>query len=138
MHVILRGYDLPGLQCGDYENVHVALQVGSELHQPVPGDAAGATWETDVVATIRDGSPDFRGPAVHGRAGNRFLYLTWGEVSGDVFARFRRAKLMLNDLGPGAIGATVAVGTISLTDGKGMPRCARISPPVVTWSLTSD
>ena len=40
---------------------------------------------------------DFKGPAVHGERGDRFLYLTWGDVDDYAhFRRFRRAKLMLN------------------------------------------
>ena len=47
-------------------------------------------------AVVADGGVDLRGPAVHGRKGERFLYLTWGDVGADdSFAMFRRAKLMI-------------------------------------------
>ena len=43
----------------------------------------------------------FRGPAVHGKRGERFLYLTWGDVGpAGEFAMFRRAKLMFADIAP--------------------------------------
>lgn len=135
MRVILRGRDLPGSHCGDYRNVHVALQVGKEPENPVPGDAVEGVWEADVTVSTRDGVPDFRGPAVHGRRGERFLYLTWGEVDAGVFTMFRRAKLMLGDLRPEVTSAAVAVGTVSLTDACGMPLCARVVPPAIDWSL---
>ena len=49
------------------------------------------------VGLDTDGALDFKGPAVHGKRGERFLYLTWGNVASDgSFTMFRRAKLMLN------------------------------------------
>lgn len=138
MRVILRGRDLPGSDCGDYRNVHVALQVGKDPHDPVSGDADEARWETEVEVRNCDGRPDFRGPAVHGRPGQRFLYLTWGELRAGSFTMFRRAKLLLDDLGPGVLTAAVAEVTVSLTDSCGMPRCARLVPPAAEWSLFNE
>lgn len=88
----------------------------------------------------RDGLRDFRGPAVQGKRGERFLYLTWGELSGTDFTMFRRAKLMLDDIPrldekPGAAGEVVA--SVEVTDEKGLPRCARVRPPAIVWSLES-
>ena len=127
MLVRIRGHRLPGLTCGPYANVHVGLQVGREPTGLVPADAATAGWDTEVE--VRDG--DFRGPAVQGRRGGRFLYLTWGTVAGDAFTMFRRAKLVLADLPAGADAVTVEV---DLTDEHGMPRCARLRPPAVRIS----
>ena len=124
MHLRIRGHRLPGLTCGPYENVHVGLQVRRDPVGLVPADAATAEWVTEIRAV--DG--DFRGPAVQGRKGERFVYLTWGTVSGDSFAMFRRAKLMLADLPAGADEVTVEV---DLTDEHGMPRCARLRPPAL-------
>ena len=87
----------------------------------VEADAAGAEW----VAEIRTDDGDFRGPAVQGRKGERFVYLTWGTVDGDSFSMFRRAKLMLAELSADAAEVTVDV---DLTDECGMPRCARLLP----------
>jgi hypothetical protein len=74
---------------------------------------------------------DFRGPAVHGRRGERFLYLTWGSPSGDDWGMFRRAKLVLD---PALADADVLVGTLSLTDGSGGPLCVRVVPPAISWT----
>ena len=82
------------------------------------------------------GGVDYRGPAVHGRAGERFLYLTWGEVAGDRFEMFRRAKLMLADSGADESTAGV-VADVELSDEHGGPRCARVRPPAVRWSAPS-
>lgn len=71
---------------------------------------------------------DFRGPAVHGRKGDRFVYLTWGTCTDGTFTMFRRAKLMLADLPRGAENVMVEV---HLTDDAGLPRCARLRPPAI-------
>ena len=81
-----------------------------------------------VPPEIRALNGDFRGPAVQGKKGERFVYLTWGSVAGDTFDMFRRAKLMLADLPADTEQVTVDV---DLTDEHGMPRCARLRPPAI-------
>ena len=133
----IEGHHLPGRRCGLYDEVHVALQVGRDPVDLVPGDASWAAWETDltVVASTADEIPDVRGPAVHGRKGERFAYLTWGSTAGGHFEMFRRAKLMLAEV-PALVGADPGAVTarVHLTDDAGMPRCARLRPPAVEWS----
>jgi hypothetical protein len=124
MRLVIRGHQLPGLTCGAYANIHVGLQVKGEPVGLVPADAASAEW----VAEIGTHDGDFRGPAVQGKKGERFIYLTWGTVDGDSFSMFRRAKLMLADLPAEADEVTV---DIVLTDEYGMPRCARLRPPAI-------
>lgn len=125
MRLVIRGHQLPGRACGPYANIHVGLQVRSEPVGLVPADAAAAEW----VAEIRVVDGDFRGPAVHGKRGERFVYLTWGTVDGDLFTMFRRAKLLLADLPAEADEVTVDV---ALTDERGMPRCARLRPSAIS------
>lgn len=125
MRLVIRGHSLPGLACGGYSNVHVGLQVRNEPVGLVPADADAAEW----VADIRTGDGDFRGPAVHGKRGERFVYLTWGTVEDDRFTMFRRAKLMLADL---PAGADEVLAEVALTDEHGMPRCARLRPPALS------
>src|SRR5215207_71491 len=91
--VVVEGHNFPGASCGPNHNVHVGLQVGSDPSGLVSGSAAGATWSTDVRVVDVDQGHDFRGKAVHGKRAERFLYLTWGEVDGEHFTMFRRAKL---------------------------------------------
>ena len=128
--MVIRGAGLPGRQCGSYADVHVGLQVGSRPEGLVPGDAARAEWTTEVRVVETDDGRDFRGPAVHGRRGERFLYLTWGEYDGASFAMFRRPKLMLAD----APAAEDVVAEVNLSDGRGMPSCARLHEPAVRWA----
>ena len=143
VRIIIEGYDLPGARfCSDgalLENVHVAVQIGKDPVDPIRADAVSARWELDVRAVVDHTGVDLRGPAVHGRKGERFLYLTWGDVGGDgSFVMFRRAKLMASDVDPDLLRAAASsdgtlIASLSLTDGQGGPRCARVRPPVVSW-----
>jgi hypothetical protein len=121
------------------ENVHVGVQLRREPSELVPGDRTDATWNIDVEVVRRDGALDFRGPAVQGKRGDRFVYLTWGNVDADgSFEMFRRAKLMLDRIDPGLVDAALAgngLGArVELSDGRGGPRCARVDPPAIEWS----
>jgi hypothetical protein len=143
MRIVIEGHDLPGAEFVSdgalLRNVHVAVQVGKEPVGPVRGDADAARWDVDVRGVVDEDGPDLRGPAVHGKKGERFLYLTWGNVGADrSFAMFRRAKLMIDDIGFEVLAAAirddgVLVASLSLTDACGGPRCARVKPPVVAW-----
>jgi len=158
VRITIHGRNLPGrtfTSQGDLlENVHVAVQVGKDPLDPVRGDSRSATWEVDVRAvTGDDGELDLRGPAVHGKRGGRFLYLTWGDVGTDgSFAMFRRAKLMVADIDKQVLadaarsasnrvtddapdGGRGLVAEIDLTDQCGGPLCARVRPPGVRWSV---
>ena len=144
MRIVIEGHDLPGAEFVSdgvpLHNVHVAVQVGKEPVGLVRGDAAAACWEVDVRAVVGDdGTLDLRGPAVQGKKGDRFLYLTWGDVgTHGSFAMFRRAKLMVADIAPALLADAaqtdgVLVASLPLTDERGCPRCARVKPPVISW-----
>jgi Family of unknown function (DUF5990) len=142
--VTLEGYDLPGRNCAPvdagerYENVHVGVQRGAEVVELVPGDAEDAKWTFEI--TVRagpDGTMDFGGPFVHGRRGDRFLYLSWGVVD-HRFGMFRRAKLHFADCPAEVLAAALTSGElrcrVRLSDECGNPRCARVRPPDARWT----
>lgn len=142
MRIVIQGHELPGVEFVSdgvpLHNVHVAVQVGKDPVDLVRGDADSARWEIDVRLIVSNGAVDLRGPAVQGKRGERFLYLTWGDVGADgSFAMFRRAKLMIADIDPELLAAAahdgVLVASLSLTDQRGCPRCARVKPPVIRW-----
>ena len=143
MRIVIEGHDLPGAEFVSdgvpLHNVHVAVQIGKEPVGLVRGDADRARWVIEVRTIEADGRVDLRGPAVHGKKGERFLYLTWGDVGADdSFGMFRRAKLMIGDIEPEMLAAAtredgVLVASLSLTDERGGPRCARVKPPVISW-----
>jgi len=144
MRVEITGVNLPGRTfCrpdgSPLENVHVGVQVRRDPGDLVRADASEAHWDLEVEVARTDDGLDFRGPAVHGKRGDRFLYLTWGEVHANgEFEMFRRAKLMLNRIDPALVASAEAAGgltaTVDLTGRGGGPRCARVDPPAVVWS----
>lgn len=139
MQLEILGHHFPGRSwhLGDEpcDNVHVGVQVGREPRDLQPGDAETAVWTLSVDVIERDDDVDFRGPAVQGRRGERFVYLTWGDLGDDgSFIMFRRAKLMLDDLKPllsGTGSDDQITATVDLTDDCGGPRCARLRSPAL-------
>jgi hypothetical protein len=147
VHLLIRGHHLPGRRfvAGDgvvHDDVHVGVQERALAIGLVAGDAASARWDLDVrVVAGVEGGLDFRGPAVHGRRGERFVYLTWGSVGADgAFTMFRRAKLLLDRIDAALVAAAEQdgrplVADVDLTDSCGGPRCARLDPPALALSL---
>ena len=145
---MITGLNLPGaVFCrpdgSSMGNVHVGVQLGREPAELVRADAAGAKWELDVGVVEKDGARDFRGPAVQGKRGDRFIYLTWGNVgTNDEFEMFRRAKLMLDRVDRALMDAATKTGgltaEVDLTGGDGGPRCARVDPPAIRWSVRDE
>ena len=145
MRVVITGVNLPGrgfcrTDGSEMQNVHVGVQLRRDPAQLVRGDATEARWELDVDVVDKDGLLDFRGPAVQGKRGERFIYLTWGNVDAtNGFEMFRRAKLMLDRIDPELIESAARDGhlaaTVDLTDDRGGPRCARVDPPALAWSV---
>ncbi len=134
MRLLLRSNRLPGRTCGPYQDVHVGVQVGSSPVDLVPGDAHEALWSVDVEVVDTAAGTDFSGPAVHGPRGERFVYLTWGAYDGSTFEMLRRAKIMLGESGISP-ATSRAVATVDLTDESGLPRCARVRPPAISWEV---
>lgn len=139
MRVRIHGHHLPGATCGAYHGVQVGLQRRREVVELHPADVEAVTWEFDADVQVRpDGTPDVRGPFVHGRPGDRFLYLCWvatGAGTSATPAGFRRAKLMLDVVDPDLLAADATlVGELGLTLPDGTPVCAAVRPPRITWS----
>ncbi|MEU8165419.1 DUF5990 family protein [Micromonospora sp. NPDC049004] len=146
MRIRIEGSDLPGRRAdADADalrlgNVHVGIQQRTEVIDRVRADAATASWEFEVSSRDIDGALDVGGPYVHGRPGARFLYLSWGALTDDGFAMFRRAKLMFTDIPTELLRAAhesnaLLVGALGLTDATGGPVCARVHPPAITWTV---
>jgi hypothetical protein len=134
VNVVIRGHRLPGSRCDTWKNLHVGLQVGSRTQGLVSADSDGGEWQADVevipAADSPDRAADYRGTAVFGQRGSRFIYLTWGELNGAQFSIVRRAKLMLVDVVGDGLQDRVVVD-VDLTDEHGLPLCARVHNLVV-------
>jgi hypothetical protein len=145
VEIVIRAHNLPGRNFRNagvpIHNVHVGVQVRRDPVDLVRADAESAEWHVAVRVETDDGRFDFKGPAVHGSRGQRFLYLTWGDVNREGgFAMFRRAKLMLDQIEPELIrdaqaGSRPLQASIDLTDGYGGPRCGRVGSPALTWAI---
>ncbi len=100
-------------------------------------------FETTVrVVDGTDGAPDFRGPAVQGPRGGRFIYLTSGTRAGQPGSPWdRRAKVSLEGLRPllaqSRSGAADVIGVVAIagTSRDGGPACASVPLLGAGWSL---
>ena len=135
------GRRLPGSTWSGRSGIHVGVQRGTEVVGLVPGDMGEAHFDLEIdVEAGAEGAIDFRGPYVHGRGGERFLYLSWGEVDAEgTFTMFRRVKLHLRPLAEQYQAklpkAKRVEAYLELTDPKGRPVAASVRPPWVTWRL---
>lgn len=129
MRIRIEGHHLPGRNPGTHRDVQVGVQIRKEPSDVVWADVSDATWEIEVTESYGADVRDFHGPAVQGRRGERFVYVTW--LEGPDAVMFRRAKLMLGEAPEG----DRVVARVDLTDELGLPRCARLRSPAVEWSL---
>jgi hypothetical protein len=148
VQIRIEASDLPGRTCapGDdfpgYTNVYVGVQRRDrrdELLGLHPGDASSAVWTLECSTAVTAHGVDLKGPYIHRRPGERFIYLSWGTMDdAGTFALFRRAKLMFDAIGADVIDAAVRSGQLlaqlRLTDAKGHPLCAAVRPPLIEWS----
>ena len=117
--------------CPRMPGVTVGVQRGKDVVQELPADGTELTWELDA----RFDGAELRGPYVHGRPGDRFLYLNWrSEEEG----RFGRVKLMLDavpvDLLQRAEQGGGLAARLPLTRPDGRPVFAAVRPPRIEWS----
>ena len=116
------------------DNVHVGVQLRRDrsARPPARRRRSGAL-EVGVVDPTGVDGPDFRGPAVQGKRGERFLYLTWGDVGPDgEFEMFRPGQA---DARPGRHGGHGVRDQDRIPCRHGRPdgrrrraRCARVDP----------
>ncbi|MBX6388910.1 MAG: monooxygenase [Frankia sp.] len=144
--------DLPGRSHGPaggplgYGDVHVGVQPRDrpeDLLGLCRADADRVEWTLDCVTSATPAGLDVKGRHIHGRPGQRFIYLSWGVVDpdGGGLAMFRRAKLMLDAVPAEVLAAAersgVLVGRLGLTDHRGQPLCAAVRPPAITWTAAA-
>lgn len=134
---------MPALWCTNPAALSLGLQSGRD--DIVRGAALedGMRFEVSVgVKQGRAGAPDFTGPLVHGRPGERFLYLSWGHVTADSeHDMFRRLKLYLSPVfrkdwsSPGVTWAQVKRGSITTSvSGSGPDGTPHCGTAEVRWT----
>jgi uncharacterized protein DUF5990/ankyrin repeat protein len=144
----IHGVDFPGSSCGPgpngemVEDIHVGLAHRRNIVELVPGDSVEARWLFDVAVRRDDaGSIVFGGPYVLGSKTDRHFGLRWVTLTNEnELEVFRGAKLRMADIDPSLIEEALRanrrlVARLVMTDGDGLPICARVRPPSVEWSL---
>jgi hypothetical protein len=119
--------EIIGTDCPSLPGVTVGVQRGGEVVDEQPADGTDKRWAVELTAVQ---GRDVRGPYVHGRPGDRFVYLSWWR---DGEGMFRRAKLMLDSLP----SYEDQVLTVRLAMRDGSPLCAAVRPPVLVWQTNS-
>lgn len=120
-----------------------ALQLGRTEIVPPTRSSKHLEFETTVRVVVGTNAElDFRGPAVQGPRGGRFIYLTSGTRAGQFGSPWnRRAKVSIEGLRSlieqqrGGIEGTIGVATIAGTSRDGGPACASVPLLGAGWSL---
>lgn len=115
------------------------LQSGRVVEDPVP--ACATTEFHTSIDVVRAGTSevDFAGEHVHGRRGDRFVYLAWGIADPtEPFVMFARAKIKLDSIPAGLLAGFVGqdlvlIGHLRATDPNGQPASGTIKPPTIDW-----
>ena len=121
------------------DGVLFGLQSRQDVDDPRP--ASSTTEFHTTINIIRTANPhdDFAGEHVHGRRGDRFVYLAWGIPDPtEPFVMFARAKIKLDTIPAGLIDVAVSNGhgliaDLQATNPKGQPASGTITPPSIDW-----
>lgn len=128
----------PPFAVGD--GVLFGLQSKHVVDDPVPA-CATAEFQTAIEVVRSGGEFDFTGRHVHGRRGDRFLYVSWGIPDGaEPFVMFARAKIKLLAIPSGLLDDVIGTGQVltadlQATDSKGQPATGTITPPAIRWHV---
>ncbi len=140
--VLIHCRDLPGSKFQERTGVRLGIQKGTDVIEDVPADAEGVTFTAPLRVTRNpaSGRPNFLGPFAQGTAGERFIYLCWGERRGGNWDGFRRAKLHLSHLSWESIEKAIEDGStieavVNVTDAKGGPLCASVREDKIEWKV---
>jgi hypothetical protein len=148
--VEITGVNPPGRRCnpapehGPYEDIHVGAGRFSDPVGLFVGDSAYIQWRIEVRVVQKEDGPDFRGPHVDGKRGDRHIYLNWFAREPDGELRlFRRAKVMLEGIDPGLVARAENSGaalrcTVSLTNERGQPTTRRFRAADLSWRLVAS
>ena len=127
----------PPFAAGD--GVLFGLQSRHVVDDPLPASTTTEFHTTiDVVRTANSGV-DFVGEHVHGRRGDRFIYLAWGIPDPtEPFVMFARAKIKLGHIPADLLSVSVNSGQpliaeLQATNPKGQPASGTIKPSSIDW-----
>ena len=142
--ILLHCYNFPDKDFEIYTNIFVGVQKKEEVVMDTSIDVETKNFIIPVkVKPNKAGAPNFLGEFVHGKVGDRFLYLVWYQKKGIHKERFRRAKIKLAPISwthiENAIHQNQPIqANINLTDHKGGPVCATLKSTNLEWRLQDD
>lgn len=121
------------------DGVLFGLQSRHDVDDPRPASVTTEFHTTiDIIRTANSGV-DSAGEHVHGRRGDRFVYLAWGlpDPSGP-FVMFARTKVKLDSITVALLDVSVNNGQplmaeLRATNPKGQPASGTIKPPSIDW-----
>ena len=130
--------------CDGRHDIRVALQTKDGHIAGIPAGPDALAWMTEVALKAGpDGAPDFAGPAVHGKRGERFFYLSWSSEKHGHREMFRRIKVHLRDVTSEQIErATTTDGVLEArvhaVAKDGGPACASVPLLGGGWTVKAD
>ena len=129
--------------CDGRGNIRVEMQTKDGHETGTSAANNSLKWTTEIIAkTAADGSLDFSGPAVHGKRGERFFYLSWSGERAGQRAMFRRMKIHLRTVTEAQIayaaksGGTL-VARVHAVAKDGGPACASVPLLGGGWNVES-
>jgi hypothetical protein len=146
IHLVCSGWPDHGFEgLGFGRNIRVEMQTRDGLEAGGPAPDQGHRWMTCVaVKQLDDGTLDFSGPAVHGKRGERFFYLSWSGETGGVRVMFRRLKIHLREVKPAQWSTVMRPGARKLLQARvhaiakdGGPACASVPLLGGGWTIQS-
>jgi Family of unknown function (DUF5990) len=131
--------ELPG---AGYPSLHLGIQRDQSIIEMAAADSKRIVFKPTLRARPNaDGSVNFLGPFAQGPKTERFIYLNWTTMNGNVLSGMvGRIKLHLNHIRWTAVQKATAVNKpirvrLALTNAKGKPVMASVRPDVAKWEL---
>lgn len=143
-YILLHCHNFPKNNFGFYTNIFVGVQQKKEVVMDTSIEVESKDFLIPIqVKPNKIGVPNFLGEFVHGKVGDRFLYLVWYQKKEVHKERFRRAKIKLAPISwkhiENAIHNNQPIqARINLTDHKGEPVCATLKTANLEWRLKND
>ena len=134
--------ELPG---AGYPSLHLGIQRDQSIIEMASADSKRIMFKPTLRARPNaDGSVNFLGPFAHGPKAERFIYLNWTTMNGNVLTGMvGRIKLHLNHIRWTAVQKAAAANKpirvrLALTNAKGRPVMASVRPDVAKWEFTGE
>lgn len=143
VQIVCEGLPAHGFEgCDGRRAIRVDLQT-KDGHQSGQSTGAGAlSFATEILVKQggSDDAADFAGPAVHGKRGERFFYLSWSGEKAGRREMFRRIKVHLRDLSTAQLTKArrvkgTLIARVHAVAKDGGPACASVPLLGGGWSV---